>query len=278
MLTFVPTPIGNLEDITLRTLRVLEESEVVLCEDTRVTSSLLRLLENRGYLRSFSAELMPVHSHNECGFLENVTSDFFERNVLYMCDAGTPCISDPGAALVRFVQEYQIPYTVLPGANAPLTIFAASGSTHKEFLFYGFLPSKQQERKSEFERLLSLGIDVIFYESPHRLLESLQDLERVQKRAEIFVAKEMTKHFETFYKGQVGHVLKSLSAKEIRGEWAFMVYGCPLHEEYVLRGSDIEALNLPPKVVAKIIAKMTGIDVKKCYECVIHGQNPLHQE
>ena len=139
MLCLVPTPIGNLEDISKRSLKALLEAELIFCEDTRVTKKLLNLLALKYELDFSQKEFKSFHSHNEKEILKNLTKDTFTKNVVYCSDAGMPCISDPGASLVDWCIQNDVEYDVIPGANAILTAFAMSGFTSSEFTFFGFL-------------------------------------------------------------------------------------------------------------------------------------------
>ena len=136
MVTFVPTPIGNIEDLTFRSLRTLQNAQIVFCEDSRVAKKLLSLLSQK-FDTSFNIEkFIPLHSHNEDRVLSNIDKTIFEKNIVYMSDAGMPCISDPGTELVRFCRQNSIKYEILTGANAGLVAIAGSGFSDKEFLFF----------------------------------------------------------------------------------------------------------------------------------------------
>ncbi len=154
MLTLVPTPIGNIADISLRALQALQDADILLCEDTRVTKKLLHILEERHGLIRKEQQFISLHSHNEAAFVEKLTPDFFNDNVVYVSDAGMPGISDPGQLLVRYCLDHGIVYDVLPGANALLTAFVASGFVQTQMLFFGFLPHKGKERKSALQSAL----------------------------------------------------------------------------------------------------------------------------
>lgn len=266
MLTLLPTPIGNLQDITLRSLEVLKVAEIILCEDTRVSKRLLSLLSQKELLPPKEYRYISLHSHNEEATLQNLPPDFFTQEVVYMSDAGMPCISDPGAALVRYAQERGISYTVLPGANALLTLFAASGSGSKEFYFYGFLPHKSKERQSELIKLLGMESDVILYEAPHRLMEFLEELQALAPHRRIFAAKELTKMHEKFYQGSASEIIQRVRQESTKGEWAILLYQGEKNPEALLSLSDLATLDLPPKIRAKILAKMTGRSVEECYK------------
>ena len=148
MLCLVPTPIGNLEDISQRSLRILVEAELIFCEDTRVTKKLLNLLGEKQNLDFSNKEYKSFHSHNENNILQSLTKETFTKNVVYVSDAGMPCVSDPGASLVDYCIKNDIAYDVLPGANAILTAYAMSGFPHTTFSFYGFLDHKGLSRAS----------------------------------------------------------------------------------------------------------------------------------
>lgn len=173
MLCLVPTPIGNLEDISKRSLEALLEAELIFCEDTRVTKKLLNLLAEKYSLDFSQKEFKSFHSHNEKEILKSLTKDTFTKNVVYCSDAGMPCISDPGASLVDWCIQNEVPYDVIPGANAILTAFAMSGFSSTEFTFFGFLDHKGTSRASKLEEVLNSSRVGILYESPHRLLKLL---------------------------------------------------------------------------------------------------------
>ena len=175
MLCLVPTPIGNLEDISKRSLRVLEEAELIFCEDTRVTKKLLNLLGEKNNLDFSNKEYKSFHSHNENHILQTLDKDTFTKNVVYVSDAGMPCVSDPGATLVDYCIKNDIAYDVLPGANAILTAYAMSGFPHTTFSFYGFLDHKGVSRASKLNDALNDHKLAILYESPHRLLKYLRN-------------------------------------------------------------------------------------------------------
>lgn len=239
---------------------------MILCEDTRVAKRLIYLLNQKSLLAPKEYRYIALHSHNEADFLAEVEPAFFEQAVVYMSDAGMPCISDPGAGLVRYMQAHGLPYTVLPGANALLTLFAASGSENRDFFFYGFLPHKPKEREAEWLRLLAMDCDVIFYESPHRIMEFFSELERIAPTRELFAAKELTKIHERFYKGSARDIQDRLKQESTKGEWAILLYRGAKQEEAILTLGDLASLEIPPKVRAKILAKMTGKSVEECYK------------
>ena len=266
MLTLLPTPIGNIEDITLRALRVLERAEIFLCEDTRVAKKLLQLLSERHGLAIRTPRFIALHSHNEKRFLEALDPSFFDREVVYMSDAGMPGISDPGAMLVRYCQQNGLDYTVLPGPTAFATAYAASGFLSPRFLFYGFLPHKGLDREKALTEVLASSYPVILYESPHRLEKLLDALVQKAPERTLFLAKELSKRHERYFFGRAETIARQITGTLLKGEWVVVI--AP-DEAPRNRGSiDVEeilTLSLPPKQKAKLLAKMTGESVKSWY-------------
>lgn len=191
-LYLVPTPIGNLKDITKRSKEVFNLVDYVACEDTRNTSKLLNLLGIKKFTYS-------CHEHIENKASEKIIADLLEgKNVAYCSDAGLPCISDPGTLLVKHAIENNISVVPLPGSNAALTALIASGLDTSNFYFYGFLDSKISKKEAELEGLLNISSTIIFYESPHRILETLESLLKILGNRKVCVARELTKIHEEF--------------------------------------------------------------------------------
>ena len=271
MLSFVPTPIGNMGDISFRTLEVLKDAELILCEDTRITKKLLHLLSSK-YEQEFpNFDFISLHSHNEKKFLENSSNTELlqTKNCIYMSDAGMPCISDPGALLVEYCLNNQIEFDVLPGANAILTAFASSGFNTTEFTFFGFLPHKGNDRKIKLDRVLTNQNLSILYESPHRLQKLLKELSDLIPNRKIFLTKELTKKFQTRYKGEALEIYNLLKKEEIKGEWVVIIENEAVSGGGVITKEDIMALDIAPKQKAKLVAKLTGENVKDIYNSLI---------
>jgi len=263
MLSLVPTPIGNISDISLRSLDVLSTANTILCEDTRVTKKLIHLLKERHNLTTTEPHFLSLHSHNEAEFISKLTPDFFDQNVVYVSDAGMPGISDPGQMLVRYCLDKGIAYDILPGANAALTAFVASGFVETKMLFFGFLPHKGNDRSTALQEALFNGYTTILYESPKRLDKLLIELSVAVPDRKIFLAKEITKRYQRFYRGVASELIPQME-KEIRGEWVVVIeasetQGSSLNEQ------DILALDIPKKAASKLIAKITGENPKECY-------------
>lgn len=269
MLTLVPTPIGNIGDISLRAIEALSAAEILLCEDTRITKKLIHILKER-YNTSFNSEqnFISLHSHNEKEFIEKLSPSFFEQNVIYVSDAGMPGVSDPGQALVKYCLENDVKYDVLPGANAMLTAFVASGFVETKMLFWGFLPHKGKDRSLSLQGALNSGFTTIIYESPHRLEKLLEELLYEAPFRKIFLAKELSKKHQKYYLGTAEEIKEQIGAN-IRGEWVVVIEAIPLKNSGAITQNDILELDLPKKVQAKLISKITGENTKACYERIL---------
>lgn len=269
MLTLVPTPIGNLEDISKRAITALLEAELIFCEDTRVTKKLLQLLSQREIFKDENlkfncTEFKSFHSHNEKQVLKTLNKDDFNKSIVYVSDAGMPCVSDPGATLVQYCIENDIAYDVLPGANAVLTAFAMSGFEQTEFTFFGFLAHKGKERKDKLTQVMQSSILSILYESPHRLLKTLEEIKNIDENRTIFLAKEITKLHQNTYKETALNLFEIFKKENIRGEWVIVIEPTNFQGQ-MLSIEDIETLEIAPKIKAKLLAKMTGAKTKDIY-------------
>jgi 16S rRNA (cytidine1402-2'-O)-methyltransferase len=218
-LYIVPTPIGNLEDITLRALRILKEADLILAEDTRTTGVLLKhfQIENK---------LMSYHSHNEHQVLQKIISLLQEeKSIALVTDAGTPGISDPGFLLIRECVRNQIPVEALPGATAFVPALLKSGLPCDEFVYTGFLPQKKG-RQTAVQQIASDPRTTVLYESPHRLIKLLEQLlEFCGPDRQISVSRELTKKFEDTINGTVAELLLHFTQHEPRGEFVVVVEG-----------------------------------------------------
>lgn len=226
-LYLVATPIGNLEDITLRALRVLRMADRIACEDTRQTSKLLHHF-------GIGTPTVSYHLHNERGRAEELLRSLQDgARIAVVSDAGMPGIADPGEELVRAATDAGVPVYPVPGANAALSALIASGLSTERFCFRGFLPSKAGERRSALEQLVielrsaSSIATQIFYETPHRILDALADLEATfGPDHQIALARELTKLHEEFLRGTVAQVRSALTSREsVRGEMVLLLSG-----------------------------------------------------
>lgn len=270
MLYLLPSPIGNLSDITLRVLEILQKGEVFLCEDTRLTRKLLSLLEQKGFLLQKERRFFSFHSHNQDDFFDKLDPSFFDPIVIFMSDAGMPCISDPGSMLVRYAQQFGLPYEVLPGGSASTLVYCYSGFGDGGFVFDGFLPHKRAERRMKLlqwrEILSAINLPLIAFEAPHRIFETLQDLREIDEECEVFAIKEMTKKFERFFRGKVENVLCQIQGQNLHGEWALVLRFSSLKCEKKIGSAEVMELDIPPKVKAKILSKITDLSSKDWYE------------
>ncbi|RYL89814.1 16S rRNA (cytidine(1402)-2'-O)-methyltransferase [Sporolactobacillus sp. THM19-2] len=219
-LYLVPTPIGNLDDITFRALEILKTADIVAAEDTRNTMKLCAHFE-------IHTPLVSYHEHNKRASGEKLIAELLSgKTVALVTDAGTPGISDPGADLAASCIGQKIPVVPLPGANAAVTGLIASGLSTDHFLFYGFLPRQKKERTQALQALTGLPYTLVFYESPRRILHTLKDLHEAFGDRKISLSKELTKRFETFFRGKITDVLSSLEEKgEVKGEVCLIVAG-----------------------------------------------------
>lgn len=240
---------------------------MILCEDTRVAKKLLMLLARKYTVDFEKKRYIALHEHNQQAFLQKITPDFFTQDVVYISDAGMPAISDPGAALVAYAKEHRISYTVLPGPNAAITAYAASGMSETKFCFFGFLPHKGKERQMTLQNVLEQESNVILYEAPHRLLKLLQEIAAIDPDRELFLAKELTKMYERYYWGRAKELKEQLQNESIKGEWVVVIKKSVSSRIHLtLSLDDIVNLSLPKKDKAKLLAKITKKSVKEWYE------------
>jgi 16S rRNA (cytidine1402-2'-O)-methyltransferase len=222
VLYVVSTPIGNLEDITLRALRVLREVDLIAAEDTRRTRQLLTHYGIRKPLISY-------HDFNRRMREKTLLQELREgKSIALVTDAGTPGISDPGEELVLGAIQESIPLIPIPGPAALISALSVSGLPTESFLFYGFLPSRAASRKKWLASLKDRPETLVFYESPRRVGSLLQDAAQILGDRRVVVAREMTKVYEEVYRGSVSEVLERLDEEEVKGEVTIILEGCPL--------------------------------------------------
>ena len=216
-LYIVPTPIGNLEDITFRALNVLKNSDIILCEDTRTSSILLKHL-------NLNKRLVSCHEYNEKKIVYKIIQFLKDGlNLALITDQGTPIISDPGFFVVKDVINAGFNVVSLPGATAFVPALTSSGIAPSPFLFYGFLNSKKSKRLSELCELKNVPYSIIFYESVHRITDTLSDLLNIFGNREISLCREITKLHEQIFRGKISDVLNQL--EDLKGEFVLVVSG-----------------------------------------------------
>ena len=219
MLTFVPSPVGNLEDITLRALRLLREADLIAAEDTRHASILIKH-------HGISRPLLSLHEHNEAQRSGEIAQRLAAgENIALLTDAGMPGISDPGYRMVRACLERGLEFTVLPGPSSILPALVGSGLPLHEFYFGGFLPVKSGRRKAALEAALARGETSIFFESPHRIARSLAVLAELAPERPVCVARELSKKFEEYWRGSAAELSARAEKQPPRGEICLLIAG-----------------------------------------------------
>jgi len=262
----VGTPIGNLEDITLRAIRTLKEVDLIACEDTRRTQKLLNHYEIRTPTISY-------HEHNEMTRAPELIIRMEEgNNIALVTDAGMPVVSDPGFRLVHLAVRHNIPVVPVPGASAFVAALAASGMPVDRFRFLGFLPSKRAARRKALEEQRTAPKTLVFYEAPHRVVEMLADVRDSLGDREIVIAREVTKLHEEFLRGTISSVLARAKGKTIKGEITILVGPAteptaPSVETKI--GPEIEKVmaerGLDKRAALKSVAKARGITRSEAY-------------
>jgi 16S rRNA (cytidine1402-2'-O)-methyltransferase len=225
ILYLIPTPIGNLEDMSFRAIRLLKEADLIAAEDTRNTKKLCNYFE-------IATQVVSYHEHNK----ETSGEKLIQKvkgglKIALVSDAGMPAISDPGYELVAAAIEEKVPVVPLPGANAALTSLIASGLPCQPFYFFGFLNRNKKEKRTELEGLKWQSATLIFYESPHRLKETLSIMLDVLGNRKIAICRELTKKYEEFIRGTIEEVIGWTSQDEIRGEFCLILEGTDQQQE-----------------------------------------------
>jgi 16S rRNA (cytidine1402-2'-O)-methyltransferase len=254
-LYLVATPIGNLEDITLRALRILKEADVIACEDTRQTLKLLSHFD-------IQKRLVSYHEHNEITRAPEIVIELEQgARVALVSDAGTPAISDPGHRLVSLCLRHGIEVVPIPGASAFLTALAASGMPVDEFTFLGFLPSRQSGRRKALRAMASETRTLALYEAPHRLNDTLEDALEILGNRPAVIAREVTKIYEEFLRGHLQELVTEVRKKPARGEITLLI-GPSDGQLSDAAGSSLEKNAEPLSHRVEEIMKAQGIDRK----------------
>jgi 16S rRNA (cytidine1402-2'-O)-methyltransferase len=269
-LYLVATPIGNLEDITLRALRVLKEVDLIACEDTRQT---LKLLSHYG----IQTRTVSYHEHNEMTKAAELVVDLEGgAKIALVTDAGMPGISDPGFRLIALAIRHHVPVVPIPGASAFLAALVASGLPTDSFRFSGFLPAKSGQRRKLFESIKDSPRTQVFYEAPHRLLEALADVvEVLGNDRHVVVAREVTKLYEEFLRGRAAEILEQLKARgDVKGEITLLIAkaeegAVPSASETVSIAQRVREImaaeKADEKAALKKVAKERGIGKSEAY-------------
>lgn len=270
-LYIVSTPIGNLEDITLRALRILKEVDIIAAEDTRHS---LKLLNHYG----ISKPLISYWGEKERSKAEEVLQILLSgKSVALISDSGTPGISDPGAVLIKRALEEGIGVTSIPGPSALIAALSVSGLPTDEFTFIGFLPSKKRPRQNVLQELAFQPRTLIFYEAPHRILQTLRDMEKIFAGRKVAVVKELTKMYEEVYRGSISEVISKLECSTIAGEYVIVVEGKteterPITDDILSEISSLMKKGLRRKEAVKKIAEAYGLSKKELYNRSLLGK------
>ena len=270
-LFIVATPIGNLDDITFRAVEILKNVDIILAEDTRHSKKLLLHLD-------ISKSISAFHEHNERDKTEAIIGELQSgKSIALISDAGTPLISDPGYFLVIKAKKEGLKVIPIPGPSALITALSASGLPSDSFTFLGFLPSKQTARLKLLKRLVSRSETIIFYESPKRILATLTDMQSIfGESREVCLAKELTKAFETIHTDSIPNLIKYLTTDQNHQKGEFVVL-ISANDKIDISEAETQLDSLLPILcnemgaskAAKLAAKITGIDKKKCYKKAI---------
>lgn len=271
----VPTPLGNFEDMTLRAIRILKECSIILCEDTRTASILLRHFD-------IDKRLISYHMHNENKRSEEILSEFEgEGDIALISDAGMPGISDPGHVLIKKAIENNWEVNVLPGASASITALVGSGLDTSSFIFIGFLDKNRSARKKQLLKLTEETRTMIFYEAPHRIKEFLNLFLDVFGNRKISLCRELTKIYEEYERGTIEEIIEIYSTKEPRGEYVIVLEGKDIE---LIRQEKLEEISKIPIETAvkdlmnegkskmeavKIVAKERGLKKNDVYMKVV---------
>ncbi|CAN4275919.1 COG0313 Predicted methyltransferases [Methylophilaceae bacterium] len=273
----VATPIGNLGDITLRALEILKGVDAIAAEDTRHTSGLLSHF-------GISKKLIAVHEHNENQSAEKLLVQLNAgENIALVTDAGTPGISDPGAVVVDFVRKAGVKVVPIPGVSAVIAALSASGISKNGFLFHGFLPASGGARRKALETLKAQTVTLVFYEAPHRILESVDDMANaLGAERRITFAREITKTFETIYSCELAQAKAWLEAdtNQQRGEFVLLVEAAETKapedfSEETIRVLKLLLADLPLKQAVKLAAEITNEKKNDLYEFALALKNLL---
>jgi 16S rRNA (cytidine1402-2'-O)-methyltransferase len=271
ILYIVATPIGNLEDITLRAVRVLREVDVVAAEDTRHTQILLSHHDIHTPLTSY-------HEHNEKTKSEELVTRLGRgQNIALVSDAGTPAISDPGFRLVIQAIRAGVRIIPIPGASALTAVLSASGLPTDRFVFEGFLPARKGPRREKLQTLRDETRTLIFYEAPHRLKEALGDIHELLGNREAVLAREVSKIHEEFLRGPMSELVRALGGGDIRGEVTLIISGssgAPGVNEDRLKAEigELKGKGLRVKEIAEILGEKFGYPKKEIYRLALHGE------
>jgi 16S rRNA (cytidine1402-2'-O)-methyltransferase len=266
----VSTPIGNMEDITLRALRVLKEVQLIAAEDTRRTRKLLNVYD-------IVCPMTSLHDQNELKKSASIISKLDEgMDVAYVSDAGTPGISDPGYILINQAINHAINVVPIPGPSAVIAALSISGLHMDSFVFLGFLPSRAGKRKQQLESLRDENKTMVFYESPRRILALLKEIEKILGDRNAVIVRELTKVYEEILRGKLSELINRLKQRDIKGEITLLISGAEKHPEPYSREkltTRFNELNTDPNLstrdIVNVISEEMGVSRKEVYKEVL---------
>ena len=268
ILYLVTTPIGNLEDMSPRGVRILREAILIAAEDTRHTGTLLKHFDIKTPLTSY-------FEHNKLNKLDFILEKLSTGDVALVSDAGTPAINDPGYELVKAALASNFDVRPVPGPSSPVAALTVSGLPTDSFLYLGYLPSKSSERRKALEQVPSLNYTLIFLESPHRIVDSLEDILSTLGDRRICVAREMTKMYEEYWRGQVSGALEYFRSKDPRGEFTLVIEGRKKEESGKWKEAELLAAikkelkaGKSAKEISVELAEASGWNKKEVYALV----------
>jgi 16S rRNA (cytidine1402-2'-O)-methyltransferase len=263
------TPIGNLEDITFRAIRILKEVDFIACEDTRQTIKLLNHFE-------IKTKMISYHQHNEekCAefLIQQIKND---KNIALVSDAGMPIISDPGSILIKKALENNIQIIPIPGPSAFLMSLVVSGFDTSNFSYYGFLPHKQKDRVQIWEKIKLAQITSVIYESPHKLINTLEEINKILGDIRLCVAREITKRYEEFFRGSASESIRYFTKNDIKGEFCIVIDKIIENIEVNMLSVEEEIIKLTElgiskKDISKNLSKKFNISSKDIYKMLIN--------
>lgn len=266
LLYLVPTPIGNMQEVSPRMIEVLSSMNLIACEDTRVTGKLLNML-------GLKKELVSLREHNEVSQSQDLARRILSgEKVAYMSDAGYPCISDPGAKFVQICLENGINVTCISGPNAALNALAASGLPSDHFYFHGFLQAKESAKLEELRELLNKKETLIFYEAPHRIQKTLESMYEILGDRKACIARELTKKHEEFIRGSLKELSK-IDPETLIGEMVIIVEGFNGEEKPIIGNNDLVGMvkslvesGMSTKDAIKKVSEITNISKNQIYK------------
>ncbi|MCZ2128063.1 MAG: 16S rRNA (cytidine(1402)-2'-O)-methyltransferase [Anaerolineales bacterium] len=268
VLYLVATPLGNLEDLSPRAERILREAKLIAAEDTRHSGALLERLKIETRLTSY-------FEHNKIQKLDLILDALAGGDVALISDAGTPAINDPGYELVRAALAAGFDVRPIPGPSAPIAALAVSGLPTDSFLYLGYLPHKSNQRRKKLEEVARQPHTLIFFETPHRLLDSLADVRAVLGARPICVAREMTKLYEEYWRGNLDGAIEYFSSKELRGEFTLVIEGNTSKDEGRWTEEELRAAieqelrsEKSAKEISAALAEVSGWNKKEIYTFV----------